>query len=308
VVKPAARRAVVREEASRFSVSQRRACGALGFCRSSIRYCGNRENGDANLRRRLRELAEERRRFGYRRLAVLLRRDDGIVVNLKKVYRLYCEEKLSVKRRRGRKRAIGTRKPLPQASKINAVWSLDFLSDAISDGRRFRILGIMDQCSRECLTLAADTSLPGSRVVQELEGLIAERGKPAIIVSDNGTEFTSHAVLEWAQKNKIAWHFITPGKPCENGFTESLNGRIRDECLNEHWFNSLREARGIIEQWRQDYNSVRPHSALSYQTPLEFARKKQQEKISGAMAPDSIKPTTQTNNPRPKTLLKTGTD
>lgn len=307
MVSPKERRVVVRQTSERFCVSQRRACRALGFCRSAVRYVGSRVGGDADLRRRLRELAEERRRFGYRRLSVMLRREDGVIVNLKKIYRLYCEEKLSVKRRRGRKRALVTRKPLPQATRMNEVWSLDFVSDAMNDGRRFRILGVMDQCSRECLALAADTSLPGSRVVRELEELIRRRGKPKMIVSDNGTEFTSRAVLVWAQNHNVSWHYITPGKPCENGFTESLNGRIRDECLNEHWFSSLREAQGIIEEWRQDYNKVRPHSALGYQTPLEFAQKKQQEEFSGAMAPESTKPTTQTTNPRPKTLLRTGT-
>lgn len=296
----------MRETSEHFDVSQRRTCRALGFCRSSVRYKVTRKN-DEELRRRLRELAEERRRFGYRRLAIMVRREDGIVVNLKKIYRLYREENLAVKRRRGRKRAIGTRQPLPKAARINAVWSLDFLSDAISDGRRFRILGVMDQCSRECLSLATDTSLPGSRVVRELEVLIKNRGKPAVIVSDNGTEFTSRVVLEWARERGVAWHYITPGRPCENGFTESLNGRIRDECLNEHWFDSLREARVLIEKWRRDYNEVRPHSALDYQTPLEFVWKKQQEKISGAMAPERPHPTTETTNPRPKTLLKTGT-
>jgi len=145
------------------------------------------------------------------------------------------------------------------------------MSDALSDGRRFRLFGVMDQCSRECLLLTADTSMPGSRVARELDALVRKHGKPNLIVSDNGTELTSRVVLQWAAEQGIEWHYITPGRPSENGFTESLNGKIRDECLNEHWFLSLAEARAIVEAWRQDYNHVRPHSALNYETPAAFA-------------------------------------
>lgn len=196
---------------------------------------------------------------------------EGFTVNLKKVYRLYREEGLAVKERKNRKRTIGTRTPLPRPDSVGQVWSLDFLSDALSDGRRFRLLGVMDQCSRECLALVADTSLPGARVVRELEALVQKRGAPRVMVSDNGTELTSKAVLQWASARRIEWRYITPGRPSENGFTESLNGKIRDECLNEHWFESLREARAIIEDWRQDYNNVRPHSSLNYDTPAAYA-------------------------------------
>jgi putative transposase len=195
---------------------------------------------------------------------------EGHIHNLKKIYRIYREEGLAVKRRKSRKRAIGTRLPLPKSDSINQIWSLDFLSDALADGRRFRVLGVMDQCSRECLTLVADTSIGGVRVVRELDLLVAKLGKPYCIVSDNGTELTSRAVLQWAQDNTIEWHYITPGKPRENGFTESLNGRIRDECLNEHLFASLAHARHLIEAWRLDYNNIRPHSSLGYQTPSSF--------------------------------------
>lgn len=189
--------------------------------------------------------------------------------NLKKVYRLYREEGLMVKRRKGRKRALGTRQPLPKPDRINQVWSLDFMSDALSCGRRFRVFGVMDQCSRECLTLVADTSIGGSRVVRELGALIHKRGPPACIVSDNGTELTSRVVLQWSQDHNIEWHYITPGKPTENGFTESLNGKVRDEFLNEHWFSTLAEVRQLMEAWRHDYNNVRPHSSLNYRTPVE---------------------------------------
>ena len=224
---------------------------------------------DDDLRIAMCRIAGERRRFGYKRIAVMLRRE-GRVHNLKKIYRIYKEEGLMVKRRKGRKRAIGTRLPLPKPDSINQVWSLDFLSDALSDGRRFRILGIMDQCSRECLTLVADTSIGGARVVRELDMLVTRYGKPLCIVSDNGTELTSRAVLMWAQQNNIEWHYITPGKPRENGFTESLNGRIRDECLNEHVFEGIANARHLIEAWRCDYNNVRPHGSLNHQTPSAY--------------------------------------
>lgn len=219
----------------------------------------------------MKELAAERRRFGYRRLAVMLERR-GHACNIKKIYRIYREEGLMVTRRKGRKRALYTRHPLPHPDRINQVWSLDFISDALCCGRRFRVLGVMDQCSRECLALVADTSIGGVRVVRELEHLIQQRGRPACIVSDNGTELTSRAVVQWAHKCKIDWHYITPGKPSENGFTESLNGKVRDECLNEHWFTSLAEAQGILADWQHDYNTIRPHSSLNYRTPHEAAR------------------------------------
>ncbi len=251
-----------------YKVSVRRVCDILSASRRRINYISTKID-DPKLRKRLKELALERRRFGYKRLAILLKRE-GFYCNLKKVYRIYKEEGLSVMKRKGRKRAIGTRTPLPKPDKINQVWSLDFMSDALSDGRRFRIFGVMDQCSRECLKLVADISIGGIRVARELDELISQRGKPLCIVSDNGTEFTSKAVLKWAVKQNVDWHYISPGKPSENGFTESLNGKIRDEFLNENWFLSLSEARELMEEWRNDYNKVRPHSSLKYQTPEEF--------------------------------------
>jgi putative transposase len=266
MVTPAVKRAAVLYLTERYSVSVRRACRVLAVARRRIGYrsCKN----DSVLRERLRALAGERRRFGYKRLAILLKRE-GQHHNLKKIYRVYKEEGLTVKRRKGRKRALGTRQPLPKPDGINQVWSLDFMSDALSCGRRFRVLGVMDQCSRECLALVADTSIGGARVVRELDTLLQKRGKPHCIISDNGTELTSHAVLQWAQDHDIEWHYITPGRPSENGFTESLNGKIRDEFLNEHWFRSLPEARHLMEAWRKDYNNVRPHSSLNYKTPAE---------------------------------------
>ena len=265
-------------------VSERRACRVLGIERALVRYSSTRPP-DTTLRERLRVLAAERRRFGYRRLAIFLRRE-GFVCNIKKVRRIYREENLMVKRRKGRKKATGTRAPLPKADSINQIWSLDFMSDAFTDGRRFRVLGVLDQCSRECLVIAADTSMPGLRVVRELDALVQKRGKPKVIVSDNGPELTSMAVLIWASEQGIAWHYIQPGKPQQNGYTESLNDKIRDECLNEHWFGNLAEARMLIENWRQDYNHVRPHSSMNYLTPMEFAAAKNGAKRSGGIPPD----------------------
>jgi len=225
---------------------------------------------DAPERALLKELAAERRRFGYRRLREMARRR-GVVMNLKKVYRLYKEEGLTVRRRGGRKRAIGTRAPLEKAARPNAIWVLDFVSDTLETGRRFRVFNVEDQFTRRGLGVEIDTSLPGRRIVRVLERLVAVWGRPAMIVSDNGTELTCNAMLRWTSENAIAWHYIAPGKPMQNGYMESFNGKLRDECLNEHVFGSLAEARRIIEAWRVDYNEVRPHSSLGYQTPDEFA-------------------------------------
>lgn len=254
---------------ARHNFSERRACMVTRHTRSSQRYRSQRD--DADLRERLQRLAGERRRFGYRRLAILLRRE-GVTPNIKRVYRVYREAGLTVRRRKSRKRAIGARSPVPRADRMNLIWSLDFLSDALADGRRIRLLGIMDQCSREGLALVVDTSLPGLRVVRELDAAARKRGYPVCIVSDNGTELTSRVVLQWAHDHGVAWHYITPGRPHENGFTESMNGKIRDEFLNEHWFTSVNEARRLAAAWLHDYNHVRPHSSLNYLTPMEFVR------------------------------------
>ena len=199
---------------------------------------------------------------------------EGHALNHKKLYRLYREERLMVRRRRGRKRALGTRAPMTLPIRINQRWSLDFVSDTLSDGRRFRILCIVDDFSRECLAAVVDTSLGGVRVVRELQRLTIERATPETVVSDNGTELTSGAVLRWAT-SRVAWHYIEPGKPVQNAFIESFNSKLRDECLNEYVFSSLGEARAIIEAWRHDYNHLRPHSSLGYLAPEEFAAKNQ---------------------------------
>lgn len=252
-------------------VSQRRACEVLQVDRSSMRY-QSRRGDDADLRDAIKRVSRERRRFGYRRIHVMVARD-GFAVNHKKVRRIYREEKLQVRRRGGRKRALGTRKPMVLPDGPNQRWSLDFVSDALTDGRRFRIMAVVDDYSRENLVLVADTSLSGQRVARELDRVIAERGMPKTIISDNGTEFTSMAILKWVQENDIDWHYIAPGKPQQNGFIESFNGKLRDECLNETLFGTLRDARKTLEEWQEDYNWRRPHSALGNLTPMEFAEK-----------------------------------
>jgi putative transposase len=271
VVTPEAKRDAVAHLCSGHGVSQRRACSVLQVDRSSVRYKSIRP-GDAELREAIRAVAAERRRFGYRRIHVMLQRQ-GIHMNQKKLRRLYREEKLQVRKRGGRKRALGTRRPMVLPDRANERWSLDFVSDAFTDGRRFRVLAIIDDYSRECLALVTDTSLSGMRVTRELNQLLARRGKPQTIVSDNGTELTSMAILKWCQETDIEWHYIAPGKPMQNGFVESFNGSFRDECLNETLFSSLTEARAQITAWKEDYNKHRPHSSLGNITPIEYAMK-----------------------------------
>lgn len=252
-------------------LSERRACKLTNLDRSTFQYEKTAGDNEA-LRTELKTLAGKRRRFGYRRLGILLERE-GFYANHKKVFRIYTEEGLSVKRRRGRKRAVGTRAPMLVPTDPNQRWSLDFVSDALSDGRRFRALNVVDDFAREALTILVDTSISGTRVARELSRLIETRGKPDMIVSDNGTELTSHAILKWAKANRVEWHYIAPGKPTQNAFVESFNGRFRDECLNEHLFDTLRDAREIIETWRIDYNTDRPHTALGGLSPQAFMRR-----------------------------------
>jgi putative transposase len=268
MVTPAARRDAVIVAREAHGISERRACAILGTDRTSVRY-RHRRGDDAPLRARLRALAGERRRFGYRRLGLLLQRE-GLTPNHKKLRRLYAEERLQVRRRGGRKRALGTRAPIALPEAPNQRWSLDFVSDTLTDGRRFRVLCVVDDFTRECLALVADTSLSGRRVVRELDVIAARRGYPASVVSDNGTELTSSAVLAWSQDRGVGWHYIAPGKPQQNAFVESFNGKLRDECLNETLFTSVRQARVVLAAWQQDYNEVRPHSGLGGRTPASI--------------------------------------
>ena len=251
--------------------TQRRACRLVGIEPKTYRYSSRRPD-DGAVRERLRALAAERRRFGYRRLHILLARE-GVRLNHKRLFRLYREERLGVRKRGGRKRALGTRAPMALPQKPNQRWSLDFVSDALASGRRFRVLAIVDDFTRECLGLVVDTSLTGLRVVRELDRIAERRGYPLMVVSDNGTELTSHAILRWQEERAVLWHYIAPGKPQQNGFVESFIGRFRDECLNEHLFPSLVAARRIIEAWRIDYNTERPHTSLDGLTPSSLCNR-----------------------------------
>jgi len=251
-------------------ISGRQVCRYINVNRRMIRYVRIPKD-DGPLRTRLEELAAERRRFGFRRLAVLIRRD-GWVVNIKRVLRVYREANLQVRKRLKRRVALGRGTPAPLISTINERWSLDFVHDSLQTGRRIRTLNIVDDYTRECLAIEVDTSLSGGRVARALDAIGAARGFPQTIVMDNGTELTSLAMACWARDRKVRLHFIQPGKPTQNAFVESFNGRFRDECLNEHEFASLAHARSIIESWRLDYNANRPHKSLGNQTPEEFAR------------------------------------
>jgi putative transposase len=311
MVTPVVKREAVAHLCHVYGVSQRRACKAIDADRTSMRYRSVRPD-DAILRARLRELAAVRRRFGYRRLLLMLRRE-GTRVNHKKLRRLYREERLQVRRRAGRKRALGTRAPLALPQGPNQRWSLDFLSDTLTDSRRFRILAIVDDFTRECLTLVADTSLSGARVGRELDAIIARRGKPLSIVSDNGTELTSMAILGWTQETKINWHYIAPGKPTQNAFIESFNGRLRDELLNETLFTSLAHAREALAIWKDDYNTVRPHSAIGNLPPAVYAKLSDPEKqrdgsleLPWGSAPRPVASTSQCSSNEVRALLPTG--
>ncbi len=253
----------------RFGFSERRACAVAGIGRSTVRYRGRPRADEPRLRQRLRELAAERPRFGYRRLHILLRRE-GVAVNHKRVERLYREEGLAVrKRRRKRVARDGRGRPLPPTGP-NEQWTLDFLSDALAWGRRIRLLTVEDVFTREALAIEVDTSLPGARVTHVLDRVVGQRGAPREIVLDNGPELTGKALDRWAYERGVRLRFIDPGKPVQNAFVESFHGRFRDECLNQHWFLSLVDARRIVEDWREDYNRSRPHSALGYRPPEEF--------------------------------------
>ena len=306
---PAAHREAVAHLRSVYEMSERRACRVLGVDRTSVRYRATRAD-DGVLRDRLKALAQERRRFGYRRLHVMLRRE-GYAVNRKRVQRLYREEKLAVRRRGGRKRATGTRRPLEVPLVANQRWSLDFVSDQMSDGRRFRILTVIDNCTRECLGLVADTSLSGRRVARELDAIIARRGRPETIVSDNGTELTSNAILAWSDETRVGWPYIAPGKPQQNGFNESFNGRLRDEVLNETLFRSLSHARLVLDAWRRDSNESRPHSKLGWLTPQAYAQMLTGQIVRPAARVDGCadRPLANPTNPRsdqPRTLVMAG--
>jgi putative transposase len=270
MVEPAAKREAADYARETHGVSRAQACGLVDLARSSYYYKA-KDRGDGPLREALKKAAAKRRRWGYRRLTVVLRRA-GWTDNHKRIYRVYREAGLQVPKRRKRKTAKwrGEKPVAPQ--RMNQRWSMDFVHDATAGGRKIRLFNVVDDFTRECLRIEVDTSLSGQRVARVLNQLLELRGKPQALLSDNGPEFTGKALDQWAYDNGVQLQFIEPGKPMQNPYVESFNGKLRDECLNEHWFLNLDEARSIAENWRIDYNRIRPHSALNYMTPAEFAK------------------------------------
>ena len=271
MVTPVARREAVRVAGETYGLSERRRCRLVGTSRATVRYRSRRPSDDT-LRDQLIQFASERRRWGYRRLAILVRRT-GVQVNLKRVRRVYRAAGLHVRRRPKRLRTVARVPALPVAPTMtNEWWAMDFLRDALGEGRVFRVFTLEDLCSREALALTIDHSLPALRVVRVLEAVAAVRGYPRYLRVDNGPEFISQALDAWAHAHGVQLVFIQPGKPVQNAHVESFNGKVRDEFLNEHWFGSIAEAQVLAEMFRRDFNTVRPHSALKNLTPEEFVK------------------------------------
>jgi putative transposase len=254
----------------RYAMSERRACRLLKLARSTQRYQSRRSERDQALKEQLRAWAEKRPRFGYRRLWAELVRA-GWRINPKRVHRLYRQEGMALRCRRRRKflRRVGVAAPSPL--RRNQRWSMDFVSDSMATGQTVRVLTVVDDYTRECLAMETDTSLSGWRVRRVLDRITGERGRPEAIVVDNGPEFRGRAMESWSEQRGVRLNFIEPGKPVQNAFVESFNGRLRDECLNANWFLNVADARRRIEAWRWHYNTERPHSSLDYRTPSEFA-------------------------------------
>ena len=250
-------------------VSERRACRLVGFSRSAAwRELKGRNDGE--LRRRLKALAEQYPRYGYPTLHGLLRAE-GCVVNPKRTYRVYREEGLQVRTKR-RKKLTRPRVPLQAPTRRNERWSMDFVSDQLANGRRIRVLNVVDDFSCECVLQVVDVSISGARVANEFDRLMERRGLPEAIVCDNGPEFTSKAMFFWSQQRGVKLQFIQPGKPTQNAFVESFNGKFREYCLDQHWFSSMTDARETIESWRVHYNEVRPHRSLGFKPPAVFVQ------------------------------------
>ena len=266
-MKPSTKRVVVGYLQKKYAMSQRHACGLIKLSRKAAAYQPKRKD-DLALRQRLKALGEQYPRYGYLLLHAMLK-TEGVVVNRKRTYRVYKELGMQVRTKR-RKKLVRPRIPMSIPLQPNDRWSLDFVSDQLSSGRRIRVLNIVDDYSRKCVGQLVDTSISGARVTRFLDQIVGERGLPKKLVMDNGPEFTGKAMFFWSRQSGVKLHFIQPGKPTQNAFVESFNGRFRDGCLNQHWFRSLEEAREIISSWRQHYNEVRPHSSLGYQPPALF--------------------------------------
>ena len=253
-------------------LSERRACRLVGLSRDSYRNPPVVDEATQQLSAKIVEIAQVRRRFGYRRIHDLLR-PQFPSVNHKRVYRLYSQAQLAVRKRKKVRRAASERVPLTVASRVNEVWSMDFVSDSLANGRRIKCLTVADDFTHECVDIAVDYGISGQYVTRLLDRAAIFRGYPAAVRTDNGPEFTCRAFISWAQSHGVQHILIQPGRPMQNGYIESFNGKFRDECLNEHWFQTLQQARAEITSWRQDYNEVRPHSSLGRIPPAEFAQR-----------------------------------
>jgi putative transposase len=264
----------------RFGLSVRKACKMIGLSRTSFCYKPVSKPDEEVIRRRLRKLAETRRRFGCPRLHVMLRRE-GFMINHKRTERIYRQEGLILRIRRRKKMSSLLRTDMPKPKNPNHIWSMDFMRDNLADGRTIKVLSVVDEYTRKCFRIEVDTSINGVRVARVLTEIGQIEGLPEIIIIDNGPEFISNALDNWAYQRGVKLTFIRPGKPVENAYIESFNGRFRDECLNENWFLTLEHARGIIEKWRIDYNNARPHSSLGYLTPEEFIRQESEKFSTG---------------------------
>jgi len=265
----------------RFGLSVRRACKLIGLSRTSFGYKPVVKPDEEAICKRLRKLAETRRRFGCPRLQVMLRRE-GFMINHKRTERIYRQEGLILRIRRRKKMSSLLRTEIPKPDYPNHIWSMDFMRDNLASGRTIKVLSVVDEYTRKCFRIEVDTSINGVRVARALTEISQTEGLPEIILIDNGPEFIGNALDTWAYQRRVKLTFIRPGKPVENAYIESFNGRFRDECLNENWFLTLEHARGIIEKWRIDYNNERPHSSLGYLTPEEFIRQ-ESEKFSTGM-------------------------
>jgi len=273
VVGSQAQRDVTNHLCSKHSLSERKACELSRIKRSTYRYKKKEKRADNDFKDRLKKLAYRRKTFGYRRLHVLLKRE-GFTMNHKKFYRIYREEGLSRRRKKKKRYQERFKRPLEKPSKPNQRWAMDFVSDSLNNGSKVRMLNIVDVFTKECPAIVVSSSLPSSKVISTLDYLAETRGLPEAITVDNGPEYTSEMTINWAKERGVFLDHITPGKPTENGYIESFNGKFREECLDQNWFRNLKEAKRIVEDWRQDYNKERPHSAIGYMTPEEFARKK----------------------------------
>jgi putative transposase len=255
----------------RFGLSERKSCRLVKLNRSTNQY-RSKQRDDSKIRERIRELADRYKRYGSPRIHALLRRE-GIVINHKRTERIYAQEGLALRRKKGKKLSVEARVPMVPAERVNQVWSMDFISDSLASGKRFRALTIIDDFTRLSPGIEVSTSLPGQRVTRFLDELALSHGYPERIRVDNGPEFVSKDFTLWAASNKIEVEYIRPGKPSDNGYIESFNGKFRDECLNQHWFINLKQTKDIIENWGKEYNHERPHSSLGNCTPYEFVLK-----------------------------------